>query len=154
MSYPGKSHDGNYRNRSNKPQEDHCTQKLLDEIRLKAGSDQPLPPDLFSGTAERVADMIAKGKNNQYTQVRKFYDELTMWDEKISQKPDQFHHFLPFVRMLNAKAAYAMGRKHLDECFVKFIKHCLDQMDTPESFRHGKLFFEAFLGYYRVHKNA
>lgn len=98
--------------------------------------------------------MLNERNVNQYTQVRKFYDELTMWYEKINQNPDRFNEYLPFVRMLNAKAAYAQGRRHLSPCFVKFLKHCLDQMDTLQSFRHGKLFFEAFMGYFRVEKNS
>ena len=48
--------------------------------------------------------------------------------------------------MLNAKAAYAQGRQHVDANFVALIARCLGQVDSPETLRNFKLFFEAFLG--------
>ena len=133
-------------------QQQECA-ALWRTIHIKPQAEEPLPVDLFSTTAEKVAKMLNERNTNRYTQVRKFYDELTMWQEKINQDPEKFMEYLPFVQMLNAKAAYAQARKHVSPCFVSFIQHCLTQMDTPESFRHGKLFFEAFMGYYRVEKS-
>lgn len=53
--------------------------------------------------------------------------------------------------MLNAKAAYAKGRNHVTENFVRLISHCLNQVDDIETLRNFKLFFEAFLGFYKLH---
>ncbi len=57
-----------------------------------------------------------------------------------------------FIRMLNAKAAYAEGRKHVDKSFVDLMAHGLKQVTDPAALRHFKLFFEAFLGFYKAER--
>lgn len=123
----------------------------LGGVRLKAVDGKPLEPDLFDGIAKRVAEVIAE---DQYppkpTQIRQFYDELVMWEERARQSPEKLPELLPFIRMMNAKAAYAQGRKHVTANFVAMISHCVKQVDDPQSLRHFKLFFEAFLGFYKL----
>jgi len=72
-----------------------------------------------------------------------------MWEEKARADKDRFAEYLPFIRMLNAKAAYAKGRKHVDENFVAFVSCCVGQVDDYDSLRIFKIFFEAFLGFYK-----
>jgi len=123
----------------------------LDGVKLKADGGV-LDPDLFSTTAEQVARIIGQNKNgNKPSQIRQFYEEVVMWEERARQNPDRFAEYLPFIRMLNAKAAYANGRKNVDGNFVALISHCLKQVDDIESLRNFKLFFEAFLGFYKLH---
>jgi CRISPR-associated protein Csm2 len=123
----------------------------LNGVKLKAG-DGALDANLFSATAERIAKTIGENKNsNKPSQIRQFYNELVMWEERARQNPDRFAEYLPFIRMLNAKAAYAKGRGNVDENFVALIAHCLEQVDDTESLRNFKLFFEAFLGFYKLH---
>lgn len=119
-------------------------------IRLKAGKGETLAADLFDSIAEAAARDIANGKKNKQTQIRRFYDEVVMWEEKIRRNPERFGEYLPFLRMINAKAAYARGRDHVDPNFVKLINHCLEQVDSLESLQNFKLFFEAFMGFYKV----
>jgi CRISPR-associated protein Csm2 len=55
--------------------------------------------------------------------------------------------------MINAKVAYAKGRKLVTDEFVDLMRHCLRQLtEKPETFKTCKLFFEAFMGFYKVYK--
>lgn len=110
----------------------------------------PLEPELFNGIARQAAEAIAENRNaNKPSQVRKFYDELCMWETKVSLEPNRFNDYLPFILMLNAKLAYAKGRKLIDDNFVKLIGDCLKQVKDADTLRICKLFFEAFLGFYK-----
>jgi CRISPR-associated protein Csm2 len=106
--------------------------------------------DLFDDVARKAAEKIAENKNsNKPTQLRRFYDEIVMWEGKASLNPDKFPEYLPFIRMINAKTAYALGRKLVDDNYVKLIADCLKQVETADDFRHFKLFMEAFMGFYK-----
>ena len=124
-------------------------------INLRGGENGVLDPTLFDTIAQRVATSLrGEGREpaNKTAQVRQFYDELVMWEEKARQNPDRFEEFLPFIRMLNAKAAYAAGRRHVDSNFVDLIGHCVRQVESYETLRNFKLFFEAFLGFYKLER--
>lgn len=110
-------------------------------------------PDLFDGIASEVAECIAQFKGNKSTQLRKYYDELNMWEQKIKQNPNNYAEYLPLIKMLNAKVAYAKGRDLVDDNFVKLMRRCLEQVtEDRKTFGTCKLFFEAFMGFYKVHK--
>lgn len=110
--------------------------------------------ELFNSIAKRTAETLASGKRevNKSTQIRRFYDELLMWETKSTQNPDKFSEYLPFIRMLNAKVAYAEGRGHVDANFTRFMAHCLQQVNDSNTLRTFKLFFEAMLGFYKLEK--
>lgn len=106
--------------------------------------------ELFDSVAKKAATTIADAKNtNKPTQLRRFYDEIVLWESKASQHPDKFKEYLPFIRMINAKVAYALGRKLVDENFVSLINEGLRQVDSVDTMRHFKLFMEAFMGFYK-----
>lgn len=106
--------------------------------------------DLFDNVAENAATTIADNRNsNKPTQLRRFYDEIVLWESKVNQQPDRFEEYLPFIRMINAKVAYALGRKLVDENFVKLINDGLRQVDSVDTMRNFKLFMEAFMGFYK-----
>ncbi len=106
--------------------------------------------DLFNTVAQEKAEIIADNrKSNKSTQLRRFYDEIVMWETKSSQHPEKFDEFLPFIRMMNAKVAYAKGRKLVDDNFVKLLSDCLKQVECNKTMRHFKLFMEAFMGFYK-----
>ncbi len=114
-----------------------------------------IKPELFNETAKQQGSHIADSSNdrtNKATQLRKFYDEIIMWDNKVAMHPDRFDEYLPFIRMLNAKAAYAQGRKLVDHNFVKLLSDCLRQVDSAETMRTFKLFMEAFMGFYKLER--
>ena len=116
--------------------------------------DGKIAPELFDATARRAAEIVAdcKRETNRSTQLRRFYDELVLWEEKAARSPDQFHEFLPFVRMLKAKAAYAEGRKLVDGAFVDLLDQTIDFVRSADDLRLAKLFLEAFLGFYKLEK--
>ncbi|MCP5197793.1 MAG: type III-A CRISPR-associated protein Csm2 [Gammaproteobacteria bacterium] len=110
----------------------------------------PVHPELFNSVARQAAELVAENHGaNKPSQLRKFYDELCMWETKVSAEPARFNDYLPFILMLNAKLAYAKGRKLVDQPFVQLIGDCLKQVKDPETLRICKLFFEAFLGFYK-----
>lgn len=115
---------------------------------------KPVDPELFDSVARATAQTLAATKRevNKSTQIRRFYDEVLMWESKVSQNPDRFNEYLPFIRMLNAKAAYAQGRGHVDENFTCFMRHALQRVDDAQTLRTFKLFFEAMLGFFKLEK--
>ncbi len=122
-------------------------------IDLRPNEKGALDPALFDTVAHAVAKAVgANDRGNKPAQIRQFYDELVMWEERVRQDPDRFDEFLPFIRMLNAKAAYAQGRGHVDPNFVDLIGHCVGQVESYETLRNFKLFFEAFLGFYKLER--
>ena len=115
-----------------------------------------ISPNLYDETANDTAACIANSEMrdaNKSTQLRKYYDELCMWDQKIKQAPENYKEYLPLIKMLNAKVAYANGRKLVDKNFVDLMRHCLGQLtEEKKTFETCKLFFEAFMGFYKMHK--
>lgn len=109
--------------------------------------------ELFDSVAKRTAETLGSNQKrdvNKSTQIRRFYDELLMWDAKAAQNPEKFGEYLPFIRMLNAKVAYAEGRGHIDANFTLLMTHCLQQVNDPKTLSVFKLFFEAMLGFYKL----
>ncbi|MCF8210622.1 MAG: type III-A CRISPR-associated protein Csm2 [Rhodoferax sp.] len=121
----------------------------------------PVSVELFASIAEDKAITVARAggrKNNKSTQLRKFYDELALWFEKVNlerskdAKFSKYAEVAPFIKMMNAKVAYARGREHVDACFEQMFSHLIRQIDSPETLKHAKLFMEAFMGFYKVHE--
>lgn len=120
------------------------------EIDIKAATEE-----LFGNEAKRTAvrmleDKSVDSKMDKPTQVRRFYDEIALWSDKIQSKADSdaaFRDALPYIRMMKAKLAYAYGRKLLSEDFVSTFTHIINQIDSPKTLKNAKLFFEAYLGF-------
>ena len=121
---------------------------LNDAINLKKLSD-----NIFSDIAEAAAKHISSPNQNKASQIRKFYDELAMWDEKIHRNKAEYDKSAPFIHMLKAKVAYAKGRGHVDANFVAIFNHLIDQISDPQTLRHAKLFFEAMLGFRKAQES-
>lgn len=117
----------------------------IDEIKF------PAKGDIFSKTAKDAADFIAKNKGkNKPTQLRKFYNELIMWNERVQSATDKdkkYNELEPFIKMLKAKVAYAKGRGHVDDNFKNIFERCIDQIKNAETLLHAKLFIESITGY-------
>ena len=115
-----------------------------------------IDPSLYSSRAEAFSKIIAQdvesAKNvNKRTQIRKFYDEVVRLDSTAKARQDEWDNILPLVHMLTAKAAYAKGRKLVSENFVQFIRTAVNQVETPGDLAVFAGFFEAFMGFYRMH---
>ena len=120
---------------------------LNDAINLKKLSD-----NIFSDIAEAAAKHISSPNQNKASQIRKFYDELAMWDEKIHRNKAEYDKSAPFIHMLKAKVAYAKGRGHVDANFVAIFNRLIDQISDPATLKNAKLFFEAMLGYRKAYE--
>ncbi len=119
----------------------------------------PLPEMLFADIAADKARVVAQagdGRRNKSTQLRKFYDELVLWFDKVQTertkeaKASKYTEIAPFIKMMNAKVAYARGRDHVDECFETMFSHLIKQITDAETLKHAKLFMEAFMGFYKA----
>jgi CRISPR-associated protein Csm2 len=141
---PGQGFRGGHSDKQNRPID-------VSRIQYKGKKPKEIDPDLFNGVASEVAETIADTKKelNKPTQLRRFYDEIVMWESKAGINRDKFSEYLPFIRMINAKVAYALGRGLVDKNFVDLIDHCLKQVETYQDLRHFKLFMEAFMGFYK-----
>lgn len=130
-----------------------------------------LKDDLFFEVAKAKSLEIFQGGLNQRgtqdknksTQLRKFYDELVMWTDKVhsigklepGQKSEavreaRYRDSAPFIKMMNAKVAYAKGRNHVDDSFEAMFSHCIKSVSNAETLKHAKLFMEAFMGFYKA----
>ena len=113
---------------------------------------QLIDPQLFSKTAENLAKEIAEDKkSNKRTQLRKFYDEVVRLNMLSKSRPNEWEQLLPMVHMVTAKAAYAKGRKLISDGFLRFLKNSIEQIKKPEDLNVFSNFFEAFMGFYRLH---
>lgn len=115
-----------------------------------------IDPELFSKKAElfakQIAEDISRFRNaNKRTQLRKFFDEIVSLNMQAKANPEGWSGILPLVHMVTAKAAYAMGRKLISDNFLKFIKDSVEQVQSPEDLDVFASFFEAFIGFYRLH---
>jgi len=88
---------------------------------------------------------------NASSQLRRFYDEVLMWQQRVRGDKEKLARYLPLIQMLNAKVSYASGRGHVTDTFVTMMRQCLAQIDAekPASLDNFKLFFEAVIGFRR-----
>lgn len=109
--------------------------------------------DLYSKTAESIAKTLSEGggsKKNASTQIRRFYDELVLWNDRVRLADDrkaEFEICAPYISMLVAKAAYAKGRDLVTPGFEKLMKKLVEQIKDAETLKQGKLFLEAVIGF-------
>ncbi|MDM8526215.1 type III-A CRISPR-associated protein Csm2 [Desulfococcaceae bacterium HSG8] len=133
----------------------------MSEITLwKDRENRKIDPTLFSEKAEKLAitlkeDNDKSKKKNKRTQIRKFYDEVVRLDTAAkTRSAEEWDNILPILNMLIAKAAYAQGRDLVSKNFVKFIRSAIGQISDPKDLSVFANFFEAFMGFYRLHGPA
>lgn len=113
-----------------------------------------IDPELFSTTAENLAKSIFEeggNRKNKPTQLRKFYDEVVRFDAMVKSNPSEFDAVLPYLKMLNAKAAYAMGRDLVSDGFKNFISTSLKNVNDRDDFTAFAGLFESFMGYHKYY---
>lgn len=114
---------------------------------------EKISQELFSDVAQRVAQACSnKGVSNNSSQIRRFYDELVMWNEKINSKTpakrdELFLECAPYIWMITAKLAYARGRQLISEDFQKIFTLLIKQINNPLTLKQAKTFFEAYIGF-------
>lgn len=104
--------------------------------------------DMFDGDAQKVADVLKRGQSrtNKSSQIRRFYDELLRYRSHV-QDQEGLERVLPFIRMLNARAAYAMSRDLVDANFREFLRTLLGQIKDKTTLRNACTTFEAVIGF-------
>ncbi len=140
----------NYPNRRN--EKNHAPASSFDVKQITLSG--KLPATLFSQIAEDAAKNVARDRKSRPTQLRKFYDEICMWDSKCQADKERFDEYLPFILMLKAKVAYASGRGHVNQEYVDILNHCLSELESnpgSETLHNLKFFMEAFTGFYKVY---
>ena len=129
----------------------------IDTAPVRLGAD--MPELLFADIAQDAARTIAAagaGKTNKSSQLRKFYDELVMWHDKLAfektadARAAKYRELAPFIKMMNAKVAYARGRGHVDQNFEQLFSHLIRQIACPATLKNAKLFMEAVLGFLKA----
>lgn len=113
----------------------------------------PPAAELFNELAENVAKKLnetTKREANKSTQIRRFYDELVGWQQRIEGDEEKFKRFEAFIRMLNAKVAYAKGRNLVDEVFESWFRECIKSTTSAKALDHFRLHFEAVLGFLKA----
>lgn len=114
----------------------------------------PVSSKLYSDVAEQAAKAVAAAagsKLNKSSQLRRFYDEFVGLQSRVGRSHEDYERLAPFVQMLKAKVAYAQGRETVDSNFVKLLRHVVDEVHDPATLRAAKLFFEAFMAFYKLH---
>jgi CRISPR-associated protein Csm2 len=113
---------------------------------------------LYSDIAEQAAKWVAGDrrsernvKDNKPSQLRRFYDELVMLQDKVRSDRQAFDRQEPFIQMLKAKVAYAEGREKVDGHFGELLRRVVDQAMNAEALRQARLFMEAFMAFYKIH---
>ena len=128
----------------------------FDTTPVRLGVD--MPDTLFADIAQQAAHSLREsgGSRNKSTQLRKFYDELVMWHDRVAfektadARAAKYRELAPFIKMMNAKVAYACGRNHVDKNFESLFSHLIRQIACPTTLKHAKFFMEAVLGFLKA----
>lgn len=117
-------------------------------IELYEGSDKSkIRIDLFDKQADENAKKIIDEGKNKINQIRIFYNQFIVINEKINNSEEHFRRQLPYIKMIKARAKYSKGRKNIGDYFENFLLKCVDKVNTLEDFRLICSFFETVVGY-------
>lgn len=111
--------------------------------------------DMINKNADVIAKIIKQGSNS-YTQVRKFYDELLSLQKQTQGNQNnvdsgEFEKVLPMIYLVKSKAAYARGKKNINDNLLSFLVYYIEKIKNIEQLKYFMLYFEAILGYLRLH---
>lgn len=143
-------------NRQREESPDRIVSEKIKEntTKLKFG-EETIPADLFDSVSKSVAEELnkAKDKFNKPTQIRRFYDELVGWQQRINGSENEFKKYEAFIRMMNAKVAYAKGRELVDANFEYWFTAANKATTNAKALDHFRLHFEAVLGFLKGMRN-
>jgi len=111
--------------------------------------------DLFSDIAENIVKKCLKPKSKKekltLNQIRKFYDEVLNYESLIKSaenKEKEFKEWIPYIRMLKAKAHVAYERGNINKNFKIFIEKNINYIGKDyKKFKVFVKFFEAIIAY-------
>ncbi len=110
--------------------------------------------DMINKNADVIAKIIKQGENS-YTQVRKFYNELLLLQKQAQGNQNniesgEFEKVLPMIYLVKSKAAYANGKKNINDNLLTFLVFYIEKIKNIEQLKYFMLYFEAILGYLRL----
>jgi CRISPR-associated protein Csm2 len=126
-----------------------------DKLKLK------LKVELFSKTADEQAKKISGWDDGRqqadrgapkYTQLRNFYDEVVKYKIQLLANKDDFDRKLPYIKMINAKFAYAYGRKNITKVCQDFWRNLINEIKDYDDFIAFTDFFESFMAFYKQYQ--
>lgn len=127
-----------------------------------------LKTEIFSKLADDEAKAASKEKikdkkgnekqTNNYSQIRKFYDEIMIHKTYLMLKPEKdrsdiFKQRIPYIKMMNAKLAYSNARGYIGDKFHAMLKGCINSIEDIDDFYAFSDFFEAFIAFYRQYND-
>ena len=145
-----------YYNNQQKQYNNQYSQQKNNQVEIPQFDFNHPTPELFSQTAEDWAKKCyvnANSNTNAGTQIRRFYDELILWNEKCTTQ-QIFQENLPYICMMKSKVAYANGRKLVDDNYKALIDGIINavQAGNHKTLKNAKLFLEAFTGYFKFYE--
>ena len=149
MAYSQGNSGGYYKDGGNKGGGGHApTPPVNINIELYEGNDKSkIRLDLFDAQAEKAAKGIIDERKNKINQIRIFYNQFIVLNEKINNSEENFRKQLPYIKMIKARAKYSKGRKNIGDYFENFLLKCVDKVNTLEDFKIICSFFETVVGY-------
>jgi CRISPR-associated protein Csm2 len=127
--------------------------KPLEAVFWKDKSKKIPDMNLFSECADKWAKEISRSdKAPKYSQIRNFYDEILVFKTKLIANKDEFEKLFPYIKMLNAKFAYAQARKVMSELCQKSFSEAINKIKDYDDFMLFTDFFESFMAFYKQYK--
>lgn len=113
-----------------------------------------LTKELLTTQAEEVAKTISGDKKTSNSQIRKFFDDFVLLQSKCKMESEEYFmtNTLPLIAFSKAKMAYSVGRKVLTREFMDQIVSKIDQIETKKDFDIFMLFYQAVIGYSKLHE--
>ena len=93
---------------------------------------------------------IDKNKSIKTSQLRKFYADVKSLERSWiyqNRSDAAFLGFLPQIKILKAKAAYAKGRAVVPSAFTDWVNTHVEAIKSPKDFEAFLLHFEAVVGF-------
>lgn len=115
-------------------------------------------PDLLDDEAWQWAGVFKRDGLTTH-QVRKFYDEVKKYKDRLDKPGESYQRVKPLIVMLKSKAKYAATKKPKMASFYEFMKQSIDQIktegeaDQKKKFNAFCLFFEAVYGFAELKEN-
>jgi len=125
------------------------------------GNDQ-VNPILFSDIAKQIAEgFIGKNKDGYYavsrSQIRRLYDEVKRYDQKLDGKPGKWEKYLAPINMIKSKVSYNVARaikkkeseKDVYNNLSKFFEEWFyNKVKDEKDYHVFTTLFEAVYGFY------
>jgi CRISPR-associated protein Csm2 len=139
------------------PNYDQGRFNVVEPLKVVFWKDKPnkIPEmNLFSECCDKWAKAIKDSdKAPAYSQIRNFYDEILVFKMKLIANKDEFEKLFPYVKMLNAKFAYARARKNMSELCQKSFSNAINQIKDYDDFMLFADFFESFIAFYKQYQS-